>query len=231
VTLNSYKELLNYSGGWKLLLFLNFALWIKTYSETMISYKIGEWGHNENLQKENYNEFTLTLISLAFMSAIAIFTRSMFVTCMTYTAGKKIHREMLQHVLNAPINLFFDVTPTGLIVNRFSKDISTIEGIFMTIMWIHVCAYQVISIIVVIILANWYLLLIFPFMLYYLVKIYKFTIGSYCELNRLNSVTKTPILSHLGESISGNSTIRAFGKQKQFLEINYKDINNNILVQ
>jgi ABC-type multidrug transport system fused ATPase/permease subunit len=72
------------------------------------------------------------------MSAVAIFLRSMIVTCMTYTAGKKVHREMLEHVLNAPINLYFDVTPTGQIVNRFSKDVGTVELIFMTIMQIHV---------------------------------------------------------------------------------------------
>jgi ABC-type multidrug transport system fused ATPase/permease subunit len=83
----------------------------------------------------------------------------------------------------------------------------------MQFMWIHVCAYEVFSIVVVIILANWYLLIIFPFMLLYLCKIYKFTIGSYCEMNRLSSVTKSPILSHLGETINGNSTIRAFGKR------------------
>ena len=173
----------------------------------------------------------MTLLTLAFFAAISIFTRSLFITCMTYTAGKKIHREMIHHVMNAPINLFFDVTPTGVIVNRFSNDMGKIEEIYMMIMWIHCCAYGVIQIIVVIIMANWYLLIIFPFMTYYLIKIYKFTIGSYCEMSRLSSVTRSPILTHLGESISGNSTIRAFGKRNQFLEMNYKDMNNQILVQ
>ena len=130
VTWRSYVELLNYSGGWKMLLFLNIVIIAIVYCETMISYKIGEWAHNEALQLENYNEFTLTIISLALISAVAIFIRGFFVVCMTITASKKIHRDMLHHVLNAPINLFFDVTPTGMIVNRFSKDICMIEYIF-----------------------------------------------------------------------------------------------------
>lgn len=213
-----------------MILFLNLSLIVYSYCETMLAYKIGEWAHNEHLQKENYNEFTLSLVNLAFVGALAIFTRSLFVFCMTYIAGKKIHRDMLKHVLAAPINLFYDVTPTGLIINRFSKDISTTEGIFEMIMWIFCCLYAFISIVVVISIANWYLLFIFPFMFYYLLKIYKFTIGSYCEMNRMNSVTKSHILSHLGEAIAGNSTIRAFGKQKHFLDMNYKDINNQILV-
>jgi len=35
---------------------------------------------------------------------------------------KQIHEDMLSKVLNAPINLYFDVTPIGRILNRFSKD-------------------------------------------------------------------------------------------------------------
>lgn len=37
---------------------------------------------------------------------------------------------MLQKVFNAPINLFFDVTPIGRILNKFSKDLSGIEREF-----------------------------------------------------------------------------------------------------
>jgi len=37
---------------------------------------------------------------------------------------------MLYRVLNAPINLYFDVTPIGRILNKFSKDLSGIEREF-----------------------------------------------------------------------------------------------------
>lgn len=55
VTWESYAMILKYAGGWSRLLFLNIALIVKTYCETMLSYKIGEWAHNEHLQLENYN--------------------------------------------------------------------------------------------------------------------------------------------------------------------------------
>ena len=46
----------------------------------------------------------------------------------SWTAAKAIHREMLKKVLNAPINLYFDVTPIGRILNRFSKDLNVVEN-------------------------------------------------------------------------------------------------------
>lgn len=36
------------------------------------------------------------------------------------------------------------------------------------------------------------------------------------ELQRLDSMTRTPILSHFGETLSGLETIRAFGQQHRF---------------
>ena len=36
---------------------------------------------------------------------------------------------MINRVLKAPINLFYDITPTGLIINRFSKDLPAIDNL------------------------------------------------------------------------------------------------------
>jgi ABC-type multidrug transport system fused ATPase/permease subunit len=35
---------------------------------------------------------------------------------------------MVEKVLRAPVNLFFDVTPTGTIMNRFSKDLQVLDN-------------------------------------------------------------------------------------------------------
>ena len=34
---------------------------------------------------------------------------------------------MIERVILAPINLYFDITPTGRILNKFSKDLNLIE--------------------------------------------------------------------------------------------------------
>ena len=42
-------------------------------------------------------------------------------------ASQHIHSQLLMNVLRAPMS-FFDTTPVGRVVNRFSKDISTIDN-------------------------------------------------------------------------------------------------------
>ena len=49
------------------------------------------------------------------------------------------------------------------------------------------------------------------------------------ESVRLVSTTKSPLVSYLGETIGGSTTIRAFGKVDEFVEGNKKFLDNNIL--
>ena len=56
--------------------------------------------------------------------------------------GKRLHNILIAYVFRAPINLFFDVTPLGKVLNRFSKDLAVIDeqiyynlGAFGTCLW------------------------------------------------------------------------------------------------
>lgn len=47
----------------------------------------------------------------------------------TLMAAYKLHNEVLLNVMRAPTTTFFDVTPVGRILNRFSKDIETLDNV------------------------------------------------------------------------------------------------------
>ena len=42
-------------------------------------------------------------------------------------ASRTIHNDMIKTIFKAPINLFFEMNPTGSIMNRFSKDLAIID--------------------------------------------------------------------------------------------------------
>lgn len=74
----------------------------------------------------------------------------------------------------------------------------------------------------------YFLVAAIPLVAIYL-TIQRFYIPSCRDLQRLNSITKSPVLSHFGETLGGLSTIRAYHRQKAFLRKNYEvvDVNNN----
>lgn len=61
------------------------------------------------------------------LAAVIIFIRSNTQVFAGIRVGKLMHNELIAYVFRAPINLFFDVTPMGKILNRFSKDLAVLD--------------------------------------------------------------------------------------------------------
>lgn len=89
--------------------------------------------------------------------------------------------------------------------------------------------YMLVYVIVVAVFAVKWIAFLLPviFLISYLLV--KRTAASIRETVRLQSTTKSPLLSHLGETMSGASTIRAYGKTEIFIEHYHKLLNNNVL--
>jgi ABC-type multidrug transport system fused ATPase/permease subunit len=155
VKYSTYQKLIEYAGGNKFLVYINIALMITKIGETYLTWYIGMWATDQVAQLENHNKFALVVFGMAALTSIAEFMRSKIVSIMIYKAGNKAHSEIIKSVLMAPINSFFDVTPTGLIINRFSKDLDQVESVCWGIKWTLVCFYNVMSIIIVICMAKW----------------------------------------------------------------------------
>jgi hypothetical protein len=62
------------------------------------------------------------------ISAILIMIKIKLKMDMKTKASLKFFVEMLDRVMAAPINLYFDVTPIGSIQTRFGKDLGAVEG-------------------------------------------------------------------------------------------------------
>jgi len=60
--------------------------------------------------------------------AVCIFARVSILLFGSLRATKLLHNKILGKVIRAPINLYFDVTPIGKILNRFSKDLQVLDN-------------------------------------------------------------------------------------------------------
>ncbi|KND00323.1 uncharacterized protein SPPG_04647 [Spizellomyces punctatus DAOM BR117] len=143
-----------------------------------------------------------------------------------YRASKSYHDSMLRRVLNAPMR-FFEVTPLGRILNRFSKDISAIDKDMGLVGDFLMDSSDFLVVLAVITVISPMILLAVPVIAIAYVSISGRYLTASRELKRLDSVTRSPIYSHFSEALVGAPTIRAYGQEPRFLSDNLNRIDAN----
>ncbi|KAI8422379.1 hypothetical protein MSG28_006239 [Choristoneura fumiferana] len=142
-------------------------------------------------------------------------------------AARFVHADLLDNVLKAPLQ-FFEVTPLGRILARFSKDVDVVDEDLPTEATdVLYCVFEVLGTLVVISVSTpIFLTVILPVgILYYIIQ--RFYVSTSRQLKRLESVSRSPIYSHFGESITGASTIRAYGVAQRFVEESERGVDHN----
>ncbi|XP_066478250.1 ATP-binding cassette sub-family C member 2 [Tiliqua scincoides] len=165
--------------------------------------------------------------ALGVSQAIFLLISSLLAAQGAVRASRVLHEKLLSNILRVPMS-FFDTTPTGRIVNRFAKDIFTVdETIPMSFRSWVTCFLGIISTLLMICLATpYFAIVVVPLgLIYYFVQ--RFYVATSRQLRRLDSVTRSPIYSHFGETVSGLSVIRAYGHQERFLQHNEKIVDIN----
>ncbi|KAI8969939.1 hypothetical protein BDF20DRAFT_915834 [Mycotypha africana] len=145
----------------------------------------------------------------------------------TLRASRKLYLRLLKRILHAPMR-FFDVTPIGRILNRFSKDFEFVDsGVPNDLMYFFIQWLVIVSAI----LTVCFVLPVFilPMILVTILNIAigkRFSTASR-ELRRMDSVTRSPLFTHFGETIVGVATIRAYGVTRQFMNEMLRKIDEN----
>ena len=164
---------------------------------------------------------------LGISAALFVYLRLLIIYIGSISNSRYLHRNMLHHLIKAPINLYHDTVPKGQIFNRLSNDLFKID-IGESFMFYNVSSYSanLLGQIVVCAIFQPYCLVLVPF----IVVIGLFTMRYYLncsrEISRLESISRSPMLNSVNETVFGALTIRAFNLNKFFIDDFRAKVNN-----
>uniref|UniRef100_A0A8D2LRY7 Multidrug resistance-associated protein 1 n=1 Tax=Varanus komodoensis TaxID=61221 RepID=A0A8D2LRY7_VARKO len=165
--------------------------------------------------------------ALGIFQGVAVFGYSMAVSVGGIYASRRLHLDLLYNVLRCPIS-FFERTPSGNLVNRFSKEMDTIDSVLPQIIKMFMgSAFNVLGACAVILVATPAFAVVVPplGLVYFFVQ--RFYVATSRQLKRLESVTRSPVYSHFNETLLGVSVIRAFQEQKRFIRQSDLKVDEN----
>lgn len=159
--------------------------------------------------------YTIIVLGSALISVIS----SMIGAWGSYRASRKIHDDLLNSVAGSTIR-FFNTTPLGRILNRFSKDIQSVDNSMNSILRtvVTMVAGLISKILIVGYIIPWFLIpaALISYIYYRYALIYLRTGRS---LRRLEATLRSPIFSGFAELLDGVVSVRAFGVERRFFEI------------
>uniref|UniRef100_A0A8C2HV77 ATP-binding cassette, sub-family C (CFTR/MRP), member 8 n=1 Tax=Cyprinus carpio TaxID=7962 RepID=A0A8C2HV77_CYPCA len=201
--------------------------WLAYWTSKVITAKIDAAAHNCSLVQVK-KDGDVNSILLCCLGIILCLATSVAVEWTGLQVAKKLHHNLLNNIILAPMRLF-ETTPLASILNRFSSDTNTIDQHIPATLeclsrstLLCVSALGVISYVTPV-----FLIVLVPLAIacYFIQKYFRVASK---DLQQLEDSTQLPLLSHFSETVEGLTTIRAFRYEPRFRQrlLEFTDANN-----
>ena len=199
--------------------FYLFALLAAQTAQVLGNYWLKSWTESNEAtgNNESVGKFIGIYLAFGLGSSLLVIVQNLilWIFC-SIEASRKLHERMAFAIFRSPMS-FFETTPSGRILNRFSSDIYRVDEVLARTfnMLFANTARAIFTMIVIATSTPAFLLLVIPLSYVYL-SYQKYYLRTSRELKRLDSVTRSPIYAHFQESLGGISTIRAYRQGNRF---------------
>lgn len=214
---STYVRYINAGGGTFVALMI---LVIFTFTETLSvssSVWLSIWSDQAyGLSQDTYLYVFLATVSLSTLSSPL---RFYFAYDAMRLASLNLHQTVLFSIASAPMR-FFDTTPLGRIINRFSRDIDMCDNsLQMSFIFMLQTIFSAISTTAVMLASQPLALVVIVPCSFVYYRLMLFFNAANREVRRIASVIKSPMVALLTETLTGYRTIRAYGVARPMMVI------------
>lgn len=241
VTWRTYHQYCQAAGGYILLFLvvLLFTLLVGStaFSNWWLSYWLDQGSGNNSSSNATSNSgnisenpdlpfyqmvYGVIIIAMIVLSILKGYT----FTKVTLRSSSKLHDTMFKRILGSPMS-FFDTTPTGRLVNRFSKDQDEVDAVLPFNMenFLQFCLIVTFTLLTICIVFPFLLIAVVILGLIFATILYVFQ-RSIRHMKRMENVSRSPWISLTTSTIQGLSTIHAYDKRQQYIE-RFKMLSDN----
>ena len=202
------------AGGWKIIIALILSIASQQAGAVMMNQWLTWWTTNQFHQKIEFWFGIYDGIGVA--TSLLMVVLNIFILFGVLAASRTFHNKAFSGVIGAPMG-WFHANPAGRVINRFSKDMESIDQRLMPQIFQAIAGFGslitaiailgrsspvILGVLAPVFIVNWFLL-----------RFYRATLR---ELKRLESRMRSPLQSKVNETLDGIPTIAAFKRENDF---------------
>ena len=156
--------------------------------------------------------------SLVAVSLVAMTVSSFSLYYLLLKAAENLHSKMILATIKAPVK-FFDSTPAGRILNRFSKDIGSMDDVLppLFLQALIFCLFSLSAILVPAAANYWLFLALLPIIGLF-VYFTRYYLKTSRELKRIEAIKCSPVYSHVAETLNGLEIVHTSNMSGAFVD-------------
>lgn len=157
-------------------------------------------------------------VGISLLSVVVDSVRFFLVYYGAFRGSRRIFKEMTWSVLHTPLR-WLDTVPTGRILNRFTADFQNLDSqLSMDFGYIAASSLEMIGILVAAFIISPWMVVLSLILLGICARMGLRYLKGARSIKRLESIQKSPMISHFSSSLEGISTIRAFSNTPIFVD-------------
>ncbi|KFH68024.1 hypothetical protein MVEG_06754 [Podila verticillata NRRL 6337] len=222
---NVYKGYLKASG--QVLWFSVFAFFLLQQIANVMGNQWMSWWSEQKFDLSVHTYIGI-YVGWALAQLALVFIAANLLSYAIVRTASEMHNQAFKKVLFSPM-AFFDTTPMGRILNRFSRDVDTLDNVLWTTLYEFLITIVTLigTVALIIIVFPWLMLAIVPLMgLYYALSTYYRATSR--EVKRLDSNMRSHLYAYFSECLTGLGTLKAYNVvDKAVAKNEYRiDLNN-----
>lgn len=208
------------------IMFIGVLLSVSVFLELFTSVWLSFWTED---RFDNADGFYIGIYSMITFSSV-LFTLLVFTILVTILirSSRKINIYAIKSILAVPMS-YLDETPTGRIMNRFTKDTDATDTDLVenARMLLYILSLTIGIFVMNIIYLPW-LAIAVPIILFITVTCGSFYQASARELKRLESTSRSHVFTNISESLQGIDIIKNYESEERFLKRNDVFLNKTM---
>ena len=217
----TYIELFKLIGGFKTVVFIAGTTIFNKYYDIYQDSLSQEFAMTDpESQGEKHSEFMQKIFFVALFGVVCRNTIDFLIAHKKRYMGADIHQNVLEKILLAPVNLFFDVTPIGKILQIFTEDMNVFQGEILEPLkhCMEMLSHVIVVSSILLTVGSVEVVLGFILMVYLCSKVARPYLHADNQLHKVGSTLWGPIHSYFHECMRGTTIIRAYGQEEVIMK-------------